>query len=196
MSGVVRQCVYCAPMSDTATEILRAEHRLILEVTSVLERVLDSGDDDHDALGDCVTFFRLFADACHHGKEEDLLFPALEQEGMPVDVGPIAVMLEDHRIGRQFVARMADALPGAANGDAVAAAEFAEAGRGWIELIRQHIAKEDGILFEMADGMVVGPSCKDLCAAYDEVCARRFEGKPLEDLEALAEKLRGRYPAV
>jgi hemerythrin-like domain-containing protein len=183
-------------MSDTATEILRAEHRLILEVTSVLERVLDSGDDDHDALGDCVTFFRLFADACHHGKEEDLLFPALEQEGMPVDVGPIAVMLEDHRIGRQFVSGMADALPGAANGDAVAAAEFAEAGRGWIELIRQHIAKEDGILFEMADGMVVGPSCKDLCAAYDEVCARRFEGKTLEDLEAVAEKLRGRYPAV
>ena len=182
-------------MSDTATQMLRAEHRLILEVASVLERALDAGGGDHDTLGDCVAFFRLFADACHHGKEEDLLFPALEHEGMPVDGGPIAVMLYEHGIGREFISRMAEALPGSGD-DAAGAAEVTEAGRGYIELIRAHIAKEDGILFEMADGMVVGPACKDLCSAYDEVCARRFEGKTLQDLEELAESLRGRYPSV
>ena len=97
---------------------------------------------------------------------------------------------------RALVRRMADALPRSGSGDAVAAAEVAEAGRGYIELILAHILKEDGILFEMADGIVTGPACKDLCAAYDEVCARRFEGKTVEDLEGLAESLRGRYPAV
>jgi hemerythrin-like domain-containing protein len=183
-------------MDDTATEMLRAEHRLILGVASILERALDDGGGDQNTLGDCVSFFRLFADACHHGKEEDLLFPALQHEGMPVDAGPIAVMLEEHRIGRGFVCRMADALSRSGSGDAVAAAEVAEAGRAYIDLIRAHIAKEDGILFEMADGIVTGPACKELCAAYDEVCARRFEGKTLEDLEGLAESLRDRYPAV
>lgn len=183
-------------MNDTATGMLRAEHRLILEVAAVLERALDAGGDDLDALEGCVAFFRLFADACHHGKEEDLLFPALQDQGMPGDSGPIAVMLHEHRIGREFVRRMAQALPGVGDGDHAAITEVGEAGRGYIELIRAHIAKEDGILFEMADGMVVGPACKDLCSAYDEVCARRFEGKTLEDLESLAESLRGRYPPV
>lgn len=178
---------------DDATGLLRAEHRLILEVASILERLLDAGGGDVEALGDCVAFFRLFADACHHGKEEDLLFPALQDEGMPGDVGPIAVMLEEHRIGRRFVGRMAEALRVLDGGTA---AEFDEAGRGYIELIRAHIAKEDGVLFEMADGMITGPACRDLCAAYEKVCARRFDGRTLEDLEGLAESLRGRYPAV
>ncbi len=183
-------------MSDTATGMLRTEHQLILEVASVLERVLDGGGVDFDALDECASFFRLFVDACHHGKEEDLLFPALRDHGMPGDSGPIAVMLYEHGIGREFVRRMSDALPGTRDGDAGAAAEVAEAGRGFIEMIRAHIAKEDGILFQMADGIVTGPACRDLCSAYDEVCARRFEGKTLEDLESLAESLRGRYPAV
>ncbi len=182
-------------MSDTATGVLRTEHRLILEVASVLERVLDGGD-DFDALDGCVAFFRLFADACHHGKEEDLLFPALEDHGMPGDSGPIAVMLEEHRIGRGLVKRMGEALPAAKQGDAAAVADLTEAGRGYIEMIRAHIAKEDGILFQMADGIVTGPACKELCSAYDEVCARRFEGKTIADLEGLAESLRDRYPAV
>jgi hemerythrin-like domain-containing protein len=183
-------------MNDTATGMLRAEHQLILEVASVLERLLDADSDDYDALEECVTFFRLFADACHHGKEEDLLFPALEDHGMPADSGPIAVMLYEHGIGRQFVGRMAEALPGMRAGDAAAAGEVAEGGRGFIDLIRAHIGKEDGILFQMADGIVTGPACRDLCSAYDEVCARRFEGKTLEDLESLAGSLRGRYPAL
>lgn len=183
-------------MSDTATGVLRAEHRVILEVASVLEHALDAGGGEaFDAMDECVVFFRLFTDACHHGKEEDLLFPALQDAGMPGDSGPIAVMLEEHRIGREFVRRLSEALPAAREGGTAAGAAVSEAGRGYIELIRAHIAKEDGILFNMADGIVTGPACKDLCSAYDEVCARRFEGKTLADLESLAESLRGRYPA-
>jgi len=184
-------------MSDqTATGILRDQHVLILEVASILEKALDGGGDDLESIGDCVSFFRLFADACHHGKEEDLLFPALEEQGMPADSGPIAVMLHEHRIGREFVGRMAAALPGAKAGEEGSAAEVAGAGRGYIELIRAHIAKEDGILFEIADGVITGPGCRKLCSRYDEVCARRFEGKTIADLEGLAETLRGRYPAI
>jgi hemerythrin-like domain-containing protein len=166
-------------MNDTATGVLRAEHQLILEVASVLERAIDGGGTDGEALGDSVAFFRLFADACHHGKEEDLLFPALQAEGMPAEVGPIAVMLEEHRIGREFVGRMAESLPAA---ETAAGAEFTDAARGYIDLIRAHIAKE--------------AACKELCSRYDEVCARRFEGRTLEELEGLAESLRGRYPFV
>ncbi len=189
--------------SMTATRNLRDEHRLILEVVGVLERILDStngaepGDargTDLDSLQACVEFFRLFTDACHHGKEEDILFPELVSHGMPRDHGPIAVMLHEHEIGRGLVRRIARAIERAREGDATAAAELDAAGRDYVALIRGHILKEDDILFKMADGLVTGPACQRVCGRYHEVCGRSFEGHTHADLESLAEGLREAYP--
>ena len=70
---------------ESATQRLREEHVWILRVADVLERLVEASEAgaamDFEAVEDCVTFVRLFADACHHGKEEDLLFPALEERG-------------------------------------------------------------------------------------------------------------------
>jgi hemerythrin-like domain-containing protein len=174
----------------TATSVLRDEHQLILEVAHELDRKLtaeNEGDPlDYDIVARCITFFRLFADACHHGKEEDLLFPGLEAEGMPQDTGPIAVMLYEHEQGRALVRTMAASLENARSGDEQANDDLRNAAEGFISLIVAHIGKEDNILFTMADGLIVGPACRDLCARYDEVCARRFEGQTIQDLERLA----------
>ncbi len=174
---------------ETATSRLREEHRLILQVADAMQVLLTeaaAGNWDFEALEDCITFIRLFADACHHGKEEDLLFPELEKAGMPRDRGPIAVMLEEHRIGRQYARYMAEALEPARAGDTDARARLANAARGYVELIRGHILKEDNVLFNLADQVVRGSSCRPLCAAYGAVCARRFEGHSKEELAALA----------
>jgi len=179
--------------NDTATAILRDEHQWILQVVDVLDQTLEPGPplsaDAYDVIGRCTGFFRLYADACHHGKEEDLLFPELEELGVPREGGPIGVMLEEHRIGRAFVRAMAESLPGARSGDAVATTALLDAAHGYIGLIRAHIDKEDNVLFMMADGIVVGDACRQLCARYDAVCSRRFEGKTRDDLEALAVEL-------
>lgn len=144
---------------------------------------------DYDTVAQCITFFRLFADACHHGKEEDHLFPGLEAQGMPRDSGPIAVMLYEHDLGRAFVRTMASSFDAAEQGETVAGSELREAAHGFIDLIVAHISKEDNVLFNMADGMIVGPACATLCAQYDEVCSRRFEGHSKEDLERLAAEI-------
>jgi hypothetical protein len=52
-----------------------------------------------------------------------------------------------------------------------------------------HIGKENHILFNMADGMISGSACETLCARYDEVCKRRFDGRTKEDLEQLAAEI-------
>lgn len=176
----------------SATATLRQEHRLILRVVDALERILDGSgpaDPPLEDLGDCVTFFRSYADACHHGKEEDLLFEELEDRGMSREGGPIAVMLHEHRLGRQFVGEMRDALRTMGRGDAEAWNRLERAGRGYIDLMRGHIGKEDGVLFEMADRMVAGPACRRLCTRYEEVCSRRFDGRTKADLETLASSL-------
>jgi len=179
--------------SSTPTEILRDEHNLILKVANHLAGMLAAEKDgvplDYDTVEKCITFFRLFADACHHSKEEDLLFPGLEAEGMPQDSGPIAVMLYEHEAGRVYVRSMAAAIEGARADDDVAGDQLRDAAYGFITLITAHIGKENNILFNMADGMITGSACETLCARYDETCSRRFEGQSKEDLEALAAEI-------
>jgi hemerythrin-like domain-containing protein len=148
---------------------------------------------DYDAIEDCVDFIRLFADACHHGQEEDLLFPELEARGMPRHAGPLAVMLREHEIGRSYARAMASSLSGARGGEAEAREVLVNAANGYIQLIRAHIGKEDNVLFKMADQMITGSSCTKLCQDYGVVCGGVFEGKSKKELEALAEGLLARY---
>jgi len=181
---------------ESATTGLREEHQWILKVAEVLDEILareaEEGLDFHGIEG-CVSFIRLFADACHHGQEEDLLFPELMAMGMPKETGPLAVMLKEHEMGRAYARHMVKALPGARAGDPDARQVLVNAARGYINLIRAHINKEDKVLFNMADQMVRGPACRSLCDAYGVVCQRRFEGMTKKELESLASGLVEKY---
>ena len=182
--------------AERATTALREEHVRILEVVGVLERILDSTAVGFDirVLDECTQFFRLFTGACHHGKEEGILFPELVEQGVQEDEGPIAVMLREHERGRVLVRRMRVALEALKGGVATGAREFDGAARAYIDLIRSHIDKEDHMLFEMADGLLEGPPCQRVCRAYHETCSRRFDGRTRADLEALAARLLDAYP--
>lgn len=180
--------------SCSPTDMLREEHRLILQVVERLAELVareSPADEAVATIEDCVTFFRLYTDACHHGKEEDLLFGSLVDQGMPRTSGPIAVMLQEHEVGRGLVRAMADGIERLRGGDQAAWAAIVQAGISYVDLLRQHIMKENHVLFNMADGMVPEPECRRLCDAYDAVCARRFEGHSLEELEELAARLLG-----
>jgi len=178
---------------DHPTNVLRDEHEWILAVAGALEELFDAPEDewDYHGLEQCIRFIRLFADACHHGKEEDLLFPTLQECGMPGDSGPIAVMLHEHRLGREAVSAMRTALPDAREGDADSNRRLENAGRGYVELIRGHIGKEDHVLFDMADQLVEGSRRSRLCTAYEGTCAHRFEGCTKRELEALGREILG-----
>lgn len=173
------------------TRVLRDEHKWILKVADALDRLVSAPAEalDLDAVERCARFIRLFADACHHGKEEDLLFPALVERGLPRESGPIAVMLHEHRLGRAHVAAMFEALQGARRGVAVDRRRLLEASRDYVELIRNHILKEDNVLFEMADQIVDGPACDRLCSAYDGTCDHTFDGHTKAQLEALGREI-------
>ncbi|HZD23000.1 MAG TPA: hemerythrin domain-containing protein [Acidimicrobiia bacterium] len=185
--------------TDTATGDLRDDHQLILTVLGALDGILSAETPhttlDFEGLRDCITFFRLFTDACHHGKEEDLLFPRLTERGLSGEAGPITAMLEDHRMGRAYVGQMADSIDEAEAGDIGATSVLREAALSYLDLLRAHIGKEDYALFPMADEMVTGSACRTLCEDYALVCTRRFEGRTEDELKNLASSLADRYPA-
>jgi hemerythrin-like domain-containing protein len=142
-----------------ATEQLRAEHEGILTMLQILERIceqMSSGKRaDSSHLDQIIEFLQVFADRCHHGKEEDILFPALEKTGIPRDGGPIGVMLSDHDHGRQYIRAMQKALEELEKGQE-GIDGFVRAARGYIELLRSHIMKENNVLFVMAERNLSG----------------------------------------
>jgi hypothetical protein len=56
--------------------------------------------------------------------------------------------------------------------------------------------KEDHVLFNLADDLIDDPACRRLCAEYDGVCARVFDGCTVGELEAILARLSAKYPAT
>lgn len=136
---------------ELASKDLIHEHDAILFSLKVLEEIcnrVESGKDVplHD-ITDLIDFIKLFADKCHHGKEEGFLFPAMVEAGIQQQNGPIGVMLSEHAAGREFIKSMQSAVSGAS----IDSIEFVKSARGYIALLRQHIEKENNVLFPMGD---------------------------------------------
>jgi hemerythrin-like domain-containing protein len=183
-----------------AIEILMSEHRLIERVLGALVAFADEASrkttDDKEELGRFVAFIRGFADAWHHGKEEDILFAAMVEAGFSRDAGPIAVMLCEHDQGRTHVRALADLSAQAGPWTAEDRQRLAEHANGFAVLLRQHIHKEDAILYPMAEQRlpreVMARVCLD-CEAYERRKAGSGEG---ERLRRLAEELTSRHASL
>ncbi len=182
-----------------AVETLMNEHRTIERVLDALvgfsEDVIRRGATEKEELGRFVRFVREFADACHHGKEEDILFAAMVEAGFPRKGGPIAVMLHEHDQGRALIAALRSRAEQPGPWGDADRQEIAEVARGYSALLHAHIHKEDAILYPMAE-QHLAPEVMD---RVGEDCAR-YEAERLgshEELHALAEALVARHaPAV
>ncbi len=181
------------------TEELSREHQAILEMIRILAKMaerleagslVEAGD-----LKAAVEFIRVFADRCHHAKEEGHLFPEMERAGIPRGRGPIAVMLAEHEEGRKRVAAMAGALRGAGKGNRKAMAAFAAAARGYGELLTQHIFKEDRILYPMADNTLSPDQQTSLEECFTEVEKSVVGEGQHEEFHRLLERLGSAYPS-
>lgn len=180
-----------------ATQQLMDEHRGIEQMLRILEAVssrLDAGEQvDQKDLEGMVEFIQVFADRCHHGKEEDLLFGAMNRKGIPSESGPIAVMLHEHGEGRSYVKGLADAVAAYGRGDKSAAAKISSNARGYIALLRQHIGKEDNILYPIADSRFSAEEDSALLEAFDKLENERIGPGRHEAFHAMLDSLTSKY---
>lgn len=181
----------------TATEELRAEHEGIKLMLRILDKycaLLEGGEEVDPEHGErMIEFIRVFADRCHHEKEEELLFPALERHGIPREGGPIGVMLHEHDAGRACVRGMTEALEKFKGGDKGAAGSFIENARAYVELLGAHIEKENQVLFPMAEMRLTDKEQTELAEAFEKVETEKIGAGKHEEFHALLAKLRGIY---
>jgi hemerythrin-like domain-containing protein len=175
------------------TEELKHEHEIILKVLDAaafeVQRVAQTYKVNPGKIGAMLDFFRGFADRCHHTKEELYLFPMMEKRGAPRDSGPLAVMLEEHTLGRIYLKTLAKALTLTDKGDHSAIDEVGQNLGAYVDLLRAHIAKENKVLFPLADSILTPADQAELVKAFAEVEAKEMGEGTHEKYHQLAHEL-------
>jgi len=130
-----------------ALDELRHEHDGILDAIGLMERAAvlpETQDIDTALFGKLVLFLREYADRSHHGKEEDVLFPIMRKNQMLARLADMLV--EEHALGRKLVAAIEAALT-----QPVGRERLRNAVLDYAQFIRDHVAKENEIVFEAAE---------------------------------------------
>lgn len=176
-------------------ELLATEHRLIERVLDALAEYAGRLERDEQPppadLDGFVTWLRRYADALHHGKEEDILFTAMVAAGMPGDAGPVGEMLEQHDDCRRLVTILAEAAAASAAWTAELRRRAVRSANDLVALLRSHIQIEDEVLYPMARGTVPPAAWDTIAHQFDELQASHAVER--RALEALAETLAAGY---
>lgn len=156
-----------------ATDILMQEHRVIEKVLDALEtaanRLLAGQVIPMDFFLKATDFIKNFADGCHHKKEEGVLFVAMSANGMSQETEPLAMMLADHEEGRRLTRAMREAAERVERGDTSALHQVIQNALDYVALLREHIQKEDHMLFLMADDVIPVEQQSQLMADFNRI---------------------------
>ena len=131
---------------------LMIEHRLIEKMIAVIRKEVDraesEGDIDPAFIDTAVDFIRTYADKCHHGKEEDILFRDLNKKDLPRELKTIvSELIEEHKMGRKVVSELVEAKLRYLRGDKKALPAILDSLRYMTVFYPKHIEKEDRRFF-------------------------------------------------
>jgi hemerythrin-like domain-containing protein len=166
-------------MKTEVTRVMVEEHQLILRMITLVEHntaLMEAGRfRNWQFFIEAVDFIRNYADRFHHAKEEDVLFAVLVDNGMPAKQSPIEAMLIEHDQGRAHVWAMEAAAAQALAGEPGQIPLIAAHARGYAQLLRGHIDKEDTILYPLAERILPEDVRPGMLAAYAAAAARTPE---------------------
>ena len=95
-----------------------------------------------------VDFFRTYADRCHHGKEEDILFKNLAEKSLSDEHEKIMnELIEEHIYARKTVANLLNAKDAYNKGNKDSLEDVLKLLKDLIEFYPIHIEKEDKRFF-------------------------------------------------
>jgi hemerythrin-like domain-containing protein len=180
---------------------LMIEHRLIERMIEVMKRRLEQwegeGKADASFIETAVDFIRTYADRCHHGKEEDILFRDLGKKPISEDHKRIIEeLMADHRKGRELTGKLVEANDAYRNGDDKAVFTIFDCVKSLVDFYPKHIEKEDRHFFipimayfsnEEKEAMLEEEYAFDRELIHE--IYRRYVTKAEEDVAGIGEKL-------
>jgi hemerythrin-like domain-containing protein len=123
-----------------ALEVLTEEHEIILRAISVLEqstaKMKDGKTVPDQFFNDFIGLIRKFADKCHHGKEETVLFPLIKQKDS-TQTKSISALLEDLQKAREHFSSLEKAVAKNDTENKIINA------KGYAQQLKSHIEREN-----------------------------------------------------
>jgi len=177
----------------TPTDRLKSEHESILCLLSILSRMCVDLEARRNVdplhLERVIEFMKIFIDKIHHGKEEDHLFPMMRKAGGHRESVQVSELMIDHIKGRSLARDMAFAATRYGKYDQDAPVRFIERARSYIELLTEHIHKENETYFPIVEKLLSERQKKELLdslEALDKIMAHHHEhSSMLQALQSL-----------
>lgn len=131
---------------------LMIEHRLIERMIAIMQKELQRMETENTArvllIDQMVDFIKMYADRCHHGKEEDILFRDLEKKPLTVEhQNTMEELVQEHIYGRKLVGRLVEARDQYESGNTATLSTIKETFRDLATFYPKHIEKEDKHFF-------------------------------------------------
>ncbi|MFA5777483.1 MAG: hemerythrin domain-containing protein [Parcubacteria group bacterium] len=170
---------------------LTQEHgpvKLMLKILEKASEKMEAGETmNRENMEKAISFIREFAEKCHHGKEEQLLFPAIRENNIPEEIVLVDALTEEHVMGRSYVKNMVEAV--AENNSA----KFIGNARAYIALLNPHIDKENQTLFPMVEKSLSEEKQKELEVGFLEIEKNVIGEGRHEELHSIVYKLKEAY---
>lgn len=169
------------------TDILSEEHQHILKIIEALNKkcqtLSNSQEIDKAFFTQVIDFIRNYADRFHHAKEEDILFKELCKDSVQMHCDPTQQMLYEHELGRNFVKDLERAV------EENNTAKVIENAQAYCQLLKEHIDKEDNILYPMADQALNQQIQESILEKFKQAEEQKFKSGTKEKYLSLAQAL-------
>src|SRR5690554_2300930 len=140
-------------------DIMVEEHQNIRRMLNVIRevsyRMMTKGEYEVEDFYLAIDFVRNYADKLHHGKEEDILFEAMNKQIEKLaKSGAITGMYIEHDQGRLFIANLENGLNNFKEGNDKARLDIIANAIAYADLLNRHIEKENTALYKFAENML------------------------------------------
>lgn len=136
-------------------EDLLKEHEALLSMIEIMKKLTEkmAGGEkiDPGVLEKITGFLQVFADKCHHSKEEFYLFPLLSEMVTPADQGIIKILIQEHTFAREYVKGLVSGIAAYKTGDESGIPVIIDNMQKYTSLLGQHAIKENRDIFPLVD---------------------------------------------
>lgn len=179
------------------SEQLKQDHDDMRTMVAVLIEMANRFEEDEDVpaedLREMMRYLDVFVTQCHHAKEEQVLFPALEEAGLQREGGPLEIMSAEHELEGNFLAGMRDAVGRYERTDHEAAQAIAQYARDFAALLTRDMDQEDQLIYPLAEQQLPRTRQDQVVAQLDEVEIQVLGPARHEPYHQLAHALGERY---
>lgn len=181
----------------TPTENLTKEHKDIIELLNIMNKIADkikSKDVFYTSdVEEIIDFLKFFIEKSHHGKEE-IFYPELKFAGIPIELESLSIMMYEHTLAKNYLKDIYSCVENCKIGNSFSGELLADSLKNYVVLIKNHIQKEEEIIFPLADKELSQEKQTDIYRQFENIEKKIISHGFQEHYHKLLKNLKIKYP--